>query len=190
MIGVNFDRVKHILMLAILAVIILSCNNTKTSPGYIFVPDMTYSTAYETYSENPNFGNNMTLREPVEGTIPRGYSPFPYEKTEEDMLLAGKQLINPIEPTKENIERGALIYQRNCKMCHGEIGNGQGHLFTSKRYPFPPASLITDKMKVKPEGEMFHQVTLGFGIMGAQGLILRPEDRWKVILYVKNELQK
>jgi hypothetical protein len=70
------------------------------------------------------------------------------------------------------------------------MGDGQGHLFTSKRYPYPPASLINDKMKAKPEGEMFHQVTLGFGVMGPQGLILRPEDRWKVVLYVKNVLQK
>ena len=45
-------------------------------------------------------------------------------------------------------------------------------------------------MKAKPMGEMFHQVTMGFGIMGPQKEILRTEDRWKVILYVKNELQK
>jgi hypothetical protein len=190
MVGVNYIKIKHVGILIFMVVSFLSCNNKPTSPGYVYFPDMTYSQAYETYSENPNFVNNMTLRNPVEGTIPRGYMPFPYEKTEEDMVLAGKRLSNPFEPTKENIERGALIFQRNCKQCHGELGNGQGHLYTSKRYPYPPASLINDKMKAKPEGEMFHQVTLGFGIMGAQGLILRPEDRWKVILYVRNELQK
>lgn len=193
MIGVNILKLKHfglLALLALIALIIMSCDKKQTSPGYVYFPDMTYSRAYETYSENPNFNNNMTLRNPVEGTIPRGYLPFPYEKTEEDMFLAGKELSNPFEPTPENIERGALIFKRNCKQCHGVLGNGQGHLYTSKRYPYPPASLINDKMKAKPQGEMFHQVTLGFGIMGAQGLILRPEDRWKVILYVKNELQK
>ena len=190
MIGVNLIKIKHFGLLALITVSLLSCNKKKTSPGYIYFPDMTYSRAYETYAENPNFSDNMSLRKPAEGTIPRGYMPFPYEKTEEDMILAGKQQVNPIEPTKENLERGALIYQRNCKQCHGELGNGQGHLYTSKRYPYPPASLINEKMIAKPMGEMFHQVTLGFGIMGAQGLILRPEDRWKVVLYVKTELQK
>jgi cytochrome c len=150
----------------------------------------TYSRAYETYSENPIYKDNMTLRTPADGTIPRGYEPFPYEKTEEDMILAGKELVNPIEITEENLERGALVYQRNCKQCHGEKGDGQGHLYTSKRYPYPPASLINDKMKAKPLGEMFHQVTVGYGIMGAQGPILRQEDRWKVVLYVRNVLQK
>lgn len=190
MIGIYLVRIKQILILAFAVLLVVSCDRKNSSPGYTYFPDMTYSQAFETYTENPNFDNNMTLREPVEGTIPRDYEPFPYKKTEEDLLLAGKQLKNPFEPTPENLERGALIYQRNCKMCHGEIGNGQGHLFTSKRYPYPPASLITDKMKVKPEGEMFHQITVGFGIMGAQNTILRTEDRWKVILYVRNELQK
>ncbi len=182
-------EIKHIALL-LLVVAFSSCNSKKTDPGYTYFPDMAYSRAYETYSENTNFADNKTLREPVEGTIPRGYTPFPYEKTEEDMARAGKELVNPYEPTAEILERGALIYQRNCKQCHGEKGDGQGHLYTSKRYPYPPASLINEKMVAKPQGEMFHQVTLGYGIMGAQGPILRPEDRWKVVLYVKNELQK
>lgn len=167
-----------------------SCNQKPTSPGYIYVPDMTYSRAFETYSENPNFDNSMTLRIPADGVIPRGYMPFPYEKTEEDMIRAGEELSNPFEPSQENLERGALIFERNCKMCHGIKGDGQGHLYTSKRYTYPPASLVTDKMKAKPQGEMFHQITLGYGIMGAQSAILRPQDRWKVVLYVRNVLQK
>ena len=190
MIGTNLYKMKYLGILAVLALTLFSCNRKKTDPGYIYFPDMTYSRAFDTYSENPNFDNNMTLREPADVTIPRGYEPFPYVKTEEDMILAGKELTSPFEPTSEILERGALVYQRNCKQCHGEIGDGQGHLYTSKRYPYPPASLITDKMKAKPLGEMFHQVTVGWGIMGAQGPILRPEDRWKVVLYVRHELHK
>jgi len=190
MIGANFIKIKYFGVLIVLALTLFSCNKKKTSPGYIYFPDMTYSRAYETYSENPIYKDNMTLRTPAEGTIPRGYKPFPYEKTEEDLILAGKELFSPYEATEENLERGELVYQRNCKQCHGEIGDGQGHLYTSKRYPYPPASLINDKMKAKPLGEMFHQVTVGWGIMGAQGPILRPEDRWKVVLYVRHELQE
>ncbi len=183
-------RVKYFGIIVLAVVSLVSCNRKKTDPGYIFYPDMAYSQAYETYSENPNFSDNMTLRKPVEGTIPRGYMPFPYEKTLNDMALAGQELTNPFEATEEVLERGALVYERNCKQCHGVLGDGQGHLYTSKRYPYPPASLINDKMKAKPMGEMYHQVTLGYGIMGAQGPILRPEDRWKVLTYVRYELQK
>jgi hypothetical protein len=85
MVGVNYIKIKHVGILIFMVVSFLSCNNKPTSPGYVYFPDMTYSQAYETYSENPNFVNNMTLRNPVEGTIPRGYMPFPYEKTEKTM---------------------------------------------------------------------------------------------------------
>ena len=47
-------------------------------PGYEYMPDMYRSPSYETYSENPLFSNNSTARQPVEGTIPRGFVPFEY----------------------------------------------------------------------------------------------------------------
>ena len=74
-----------------------SCDRDNNSPGYTYFPDMTYSTAYESFSENPNFENNTTLREPVEGTVPRGYFPLPYTKDLEDREKAGRELTNPFE---------------------------------------------------------------------------------------------
>ena len=180
---------KPILLTLVISLLTVACDRNRRDPGYVYFPDMAYSRSYETYTENPNFADNKTLRTPAEGTIPRGYTPFPYEKTDEDMIRAGKELKNPMEYTNENLERGKTIFQKFCMQCHGELGNGKGHLYTSGRYPYPPASLINDKMKQKPDGEIFHQFTLGWGIMGAQGLLLRPEDRWKVILYIRKGLQ-
>lgn len=167
-----------------------SCDRDKNHPGYVYYPDMTYSPAYETNSENPNFEDGQTMRTPVEGTVPRGFIPFPYEKNDTDMVLAGRELRNPLKNAPENLERGKITYERFCIDCHGESGDGKGHLFTSGLYPFPPASLINDKMKNKPDGEMFHQITVGWGIMGPYGLMVTPEDRWKVIVYIREELQK
>ena len=172
----------------ILAVFI-SCDRDRNNPGYAYFPDMAYSRAYETWSPNPNFADGKTMREPAEGTIPRGFIPFPYEKSEEDMIRAGKELKNPMEYSVKNLERGKLIFQRYCLQCHGEKGDGKGFLYTSGRYPFPPATLISEKMINKPDGEIFHSVTLGFGIMGPHGLLLTPEDRWKVIMYIRDSLQ-
>jgi hypothetical protein len=44
-------------------------------------------------------------------------------------------------------------------------------------------------MKERPDGEIFHTITLGFGVMGPHGFMIRPEDRWKTILYIRKELQ-
>ena len=166
-----------------------SCDRDNNSTGYTYFPDMVYSRAFETYSENPNFSDNSTLQEPPDGTIPRGYTPLTYTKDLEDRIRAGKELKNPFDYTEENLERGKAMYERICFNCHGPKGDGKGYLFTSGLFPFPPASLVNRKADSIPDGEIFHTITYGYGVMGAHGTIVQPEDRWKIILYIRKELQ-
>jgi mono/diheme cytochrome c family protein len=171
-------------------VFVSSCDKDKNHPGYTYFPDMAYSRAYETYSENPNFENNSTFRIPAEGTVPRGFTPFTYPKNDEGMAAAGRELSNPFEVNADNLLRGKEAYDIFCLHCHGELGDGKGYLYTSGRYPYPPATLVSDKMIDKPQGEFYHQITLGWGIMGAHGSMIREDDRWKIIMYVKEKLQE
>ncbi|MGD2034664.1 MAG: cytochrome c [Bacteroidales bacterium] len=166
------------------------CDRDNNHPGYTYYPDMVDSRAYESYSENPNFPDNSTLREPVEGTVPRGYTPLPYTKDPEDRTLAGKELKNPFEADQTNVERGKVLFERFCLQCHGPKGDGKGLLYTSQLYPFPPASLVNEKVKGIPDGEIFHTITYGYGVMAEHGTIIPPEDRWKIVLYIRQELQK
>ncbi|KKK64145.1 hypothetical protein LCGC14_2987160, partial [marine sediment metagenome] len=74
-------QVFNLLILFVAGMMILSsCKKNPNHPGYVYLPDMDVSRAYETYSENPVFEDGKTLREPVEGTIPRGHTPYPYVK--------------------------------------------------------------------------------------------------------------
>ena len=91
---------------------------------------------------------------------------------------------------EENLSAGREAYEIFCSSCHGPAGDGQGHLFTSNRYPYPPASLITDEAKALKDGEIYHSITVGYGIMGAHGGMIRQEDRWKIILHIRAYLQK
>jgi mono/diheme cytochrome c family protein len=182
---------KHILIpIGFIFLIVSSCDRTRTSTGWDYMPDMYYSEAYESYTPNENFENGMTMRTPVAGTVPRGMVPFPYVKSDEDRILAGKEVFNPLEPTEENIVEGKELYGIFCSNCHGEKGDGQGFLFTSKKYPYPPASLINDKVKALSDGEIFHSVTVGFGVMGPHGAMIPQEKRWKIINYIREDLQK
>jgi hypothetical protein len=167
-----------------------SCDRDDNSPGYIFYPDMAYSRSYETYSPNPVFENGYTMRDPAEGTIPRDVVPYPYEKNDEDRLMAAKTLINPIDLNTEALERGKKMYEVYCQICHGPQGDGKGYLFTSGKYTYPPASLISEKMLLAPKGDIFHVITVGHGIMAAHGTMVQTEDRWKISMYVKEVLQK
>lgn len=173
----------------LILVLFSSCDRTRSSTGWDYMPDMYYSEGYETWAPNENFEDGLTMRTPVEGTVPRDMVPFPYEKTDEDRLLAGAELVNPVEPTAGNIERGKEAYQVFCMNCHGEKGDGQGYLFTSQRYPYPPASLVNEKVRGLPDGEIYHAITVGYGVMGAHGAMISQPERWKIIHYIREELQ-
>jgi mono/diheme cytochrome c family protein len=168
---------------------LVSCDRDKNNTGYTYMPDMAYSRAYESYSENPNFKDDMTLRVPPAGTIPRGYTPMPYTKDTVDRIKAGIELKNPFDYNPENLARGEVLFKRFCIHCHGAKGDGMGHLYTSKLYPFPPRSLINGRVRTLPDGQIFHTITYGFGIMGAHGSMILPEDRWKIVIYIRKVLQ-
>lgn len=180
---------KYIAAIALIAVF-GSCDRDRNNPGWEYFNDMAHSAAYESYSPNPNFADGKTMRNPVEGTIPRGFEPYPYQKNDEDRTLAGKTLVNPFEVNEKNLARGKQEFAVFCMNCHGEKGDGKGYLFTSGLYPFPPANLLSAKVRNNPEGEIFHVITVGFGVMPKHGPQIRPEDRWKIAMYIKEVLHK
>ncbi len=181
---------RTILLPSIVLLVLFSCDRTRSSTGWDYMPDMYYSNAYESYTPNPNFEDDLTMRTPVEGTVPREMIPFAWENTEEDRLAAGAALTNPVELNEANLSRGKEAYEIFCLSCHGPAGDGQGYLFTSGRYPVPPGNLISDEVKALRDGEIYHSITVGFGIMGAHGGMIRPDDRWKIIHYIRENLQK
>ena len=176
-------------MLVIIAMILNSCNRDRNNPGWDYFPDMFYSTAYETFTPNPNFADSMTMRTPERGTVPRGFTPFEYTIDVESRSRAGDELINPLKMTEKVLSRGKEVYLTFCLGCHGTSGEGDGFLYSSGLYPVKPRPLSGDKANVLKDGEIYHTITLGFGSMGSHGSQIKPDDRWAVILYIR-ELQK
>jgi hypothetical protein len=173
------------LFLVFLLMNLYSCNRNRNNPGWDYFPDMFYSTAYETNSKNPNFENGMTMRVPVPGTVPRDFTPFEYTNDPESRIKAGKELANPFLMTPETLSRGKVIYTTFCIGCHGTAGKGDGHLYTSGLYPIKPLSLSGDTASKLKDGEIYHTITLGIRSMGAHGSQIIPDDRWKLVLYVR-----
>jgi mono/diheme cytochrome c family protein len=168
---------------------LISCDHQKNMRGYDYIPDMVYSQAYETNSQNPNFKDSMTMRVPVYGTVPRGFLPFRYTIDSASRLKAGNELVNPFSPTDDIMARGKLIFTTFCIGCHGAKGKGDGQLFSSGLYPLKPRDISAAPTAKLRDGEIFHTITLGFGSMGAHGAQIKPDDRWKLVLYVRS-LQK
>lgn len=111
---------------------------------------------------------------PVEGTVATHEHAFNFEKTPEDELKAAS-LKNP--PADDfDLERAKQKYDQYCLICHGENGDGQGHLFTSGKYPIPPSNCHVERAMNKTDGQLFHNIRAGFGVMGAHGPQLSVED--------------
>jgi mono/diheme cytochrome c family protein len=175
----------RILVLLLTGPILWSCDRQKSKRGYDFIPDMVYSQAYETYSTNPNFQDSVTMRVPVNGTVPIGFTPFRYTIDSLSWVKAGNELVNPFLSTDEVLERGKLIFTTFCIGCHGVLGKGDGQLYSSGLYPLKPKDLTAEAIAKVKDGQIYHTITLGFGSMMPHGAQIRPEDRWKLVLYVR-----
>ena len=172
-------------VLILIGITFSSCDRQKSMRGYDFIPDMVYSQAYETYSKNPNFNDSVTMRVPVNGTVPIGFTPFRYTIDSLSRVKAGNELVNLFLPTDDVLARGKLIFTTFCIGCHGALGKGDGQLYSSGLYPLKPrdiSAIPTAKLK---DGQIYHTITLGFGSMMPHGAQIRPDDRWKLVLYVR-----
>lgn len=182
------------------AAVIVSCSDVKRKPGSVYMPDMAYSRAYETYADHSNLAekginyNNM----PVAGTISREEEmPFPYEKDkagDTTNYVASRQVKNPIDSLSAKDEAEAeRLYLINCGICHGVQLNGNGPLYKDGTGPYPvaPRNLVADPVvSVMPEGQMFYSVAYGKNLMGSYASQLSRRQRWMVIRYVKNKQLK
>ncbi|MCP4229694.1 MAG: cytochrome c [bacterium] len=159
-------------------------NRDPKKPNFEFIPDMNRSVPYDTFAENPNFDDGKTLRQPVTGTIPRGFSPLYFEANEEGALLAGELLENPyVIDDEAAIDRGRGIYNEICSSCHGLSGNGDGAVVLHG-FPGPP-NFYSEELITKKDGQYFHAVTYGLGNMPAHAKLVENDDRWKAILYIR-----
>jgi len=184
---------------------VIGCSDVKRKPGTVYMPDMAYSRAYETYAQRDSskfttdvndaedkiFYNNL----PVAGTIARGEElPFPLEKDKAGdtaNYFASKLIPNPLPaltaPESKEAER---LYLINCGICHGAKLDGNGPLYKDGKGPFSakPKNLVNDATTVNmPDGQMFYSITYGKNLMGSYASQLTRKQRWQIIHFIKEK---
>lgn len=170
-------------LIFIVALALSACERNPKKPGFEFMPDMARSVPYDAYAPNPLTGDGKTLQPPPEGSIPRGFEPFHYGATPEEAARAGRELANPIPATPESMARGKKLYERFCLECHGTQGKGDGPLIP--KFPNPP-SFTSKAVREYPEGRLYHVISRGSGMMASYASQIAPEDRWKIVHYVRS----
>ena len=169
---------------------IVSCNK-DTRRNYQYMPNMYESVGYEAYQESDAFANGVEAQLPVEGTIPRGYSLYEYEDTNEGYELAKAELKNPLDSMAVDYARGKELYDIYCGICHGNKGAGQGKLVTREKILGVPS--YADAGRAITTGSIYHVIYYGRNTMGSYANFMSEEERWQVVAYVeklKAELEK
>jgi mono/diheme cytochrome c family protein len=183
------------------------CSDIKREPGTVYMPDMAYSRAFETYAEkdsayftsDPNDPSDKIFynNKPVEGTMARGEEmPFPLAKDkvgDTANYFASKQIANPITSLSpaDSIETERL-YLVNCGICHGTKLDGNGPLYNDGKGPFSAApAMLVGKAQYEnmPAGQMFYSVSYGKNLMGSYASQLSRKQRWQIIYYIKSKQQ-
>lgn len=184
-------KTYFIVLTVIVAAAFVSSCGSKREPSRVYMPDMAYSRAYETYAQNnlKQQGINY-LNYPVEGTIRKGdlfaYT-LPNDSNGYKMAVNVK---DPLPPSDSNhMMEAQRLFMINCAICHGPNMDAQGPLATSGKIG-GIANLKLPQYVAEPEGQMFHVVTYGKGIMGSYASQLDKRQRWMVIQYIKSEQLK
>lgn len=90
---------------------------------------------------------------------------------------------NPVGTSPEILGKGEELYNLYCFACHGETGYGDGA--AGGAMGVRPANFHDPKFSKQTDGAIFWKLTNGKGNMPPFKEILKEEQRWELIAYLK-----
>ena len=92
---------------------------------------------------------------------------------------------NPVTADAASLARGVELYTINCKICHGEAGQGNGPI-APYLANFKPANLTGPLVNAMSDGAVFLVISKGVpGRMPALNENLTVRERWHVVNYIR-----
>ena len=177
--------------------------STSEKPPWRIFPDMDEQARVKPQAYSNFYSDKREDRPAIEGTIamiPEHLEIYAkYDVFEEDDFLstgkvglAGNKKYGdgfPMPVTNELMKLGQEKYQIFCSRCHSMVGDGNGitkkfGMIVTPSY-FDPNDPRKPSIMDMPNGQIFETITKGKGLMGPYGAVLRYEERWAVIAYVR-----
>ncbi len=144
--------------------------------------DMHDQPRYKPLAASDFFSDHRAARPQVEGTVARGH--LRIDEARYTGKVGGEDIDQfPFPIAKADIERGQTRFNVYCTPCHGRLGDGNG-MVVLRGYR-QAASYYTDKLVKAPVGHYFDVITNGFGAMPSYASRIEPDDRWRVIAYIR-----
>ncbi|MGA7670578.1 MAG: cytochrome c [Nitrolancea sp.] len=191
---------------SLLLVIAVGCDSTNTYP-IDFYSGMHYSDSWHA-QEPPRLDspagaiqvNQKTMDTLAYGPLVATGNPEPTNYTLDD----AKNLKNPLQASDANLKSGSDLFTLNCMQCHGQKGLGLDTpnpsagdafmiiYFKAANQTLPkdqqiilPKNLTSDEIKNLSDGEIYYYVTNGLNHMPPFGNLLTPEQRWQLVLHIR-----
>jgi len=144
--------------------------------------DMQDEPRYKPLAASDFFSDHRSARPAVEGTVARGH--LRIDEARYTGKIAGEDIDQfPIPIARADIERGQNRFNIYCTPCHGRLGDGNGMVVL--RGFRQATSYYTEKLMKAPVGHFFDVVTNGFGAMPSYASRVEPDDRWRIIAYIR-----
>ncbi|GIK52858.1 MAG: cytochrome c [Planctomycetaceae bacterium] len=154
--------------------------------------EMQYSVAAESQGVNEHLPGGLVEQPPAEGTKYRGQKHYAlpavkWDKLSPEDLARAKNNTGPYAMASQEVRdadavKGEALFVKACQSCHGAAGALGAPV--EKFYP-GIANLQTAAAKAYSDGELFHIITHGVRNMPGHASILKTDERWKVILYLR-----
>ena len=124
------------------------------------------------------FADGRGMRLPVEGTVAKGFIPYPFEgQTNPTEVLSNSSI-----PTKENLDLGQRKFLTYCSPCHGNYGDGDSRL--QGQFPNPP-TFHSDRARNFSDGMIYHIITVGQNVMPSYASQVTRDERWAIVNYIR-----
>jgi mono/diheme cytochrome c family protein len=133
---------------------------------------------------SPFFSDGKLARPLINGTVPRGH------RTINDPLYAvtnapaGTETATfPFPLAAKDLEIGREQFTIFCAPCHGGLGDGKG-MIVQRGFPSAP-SYYQKRLRDAAPGHFYNVITHGYGAMYSYAERIRPDDRWRIVGYVR-----
>lgn len=131
--------------------------------------DMADQARAKTWDKNPFFPREITMRQPVAGTVPRSDPATPAPQ--------------PQTISRDLLDRGQQQYAVFCTPCHGQDGRGQGMIVARG---FPHAGNLTgEDVRRASAVELYDAISNGRKAMFGMAQMIPSADRWAIVAYVR-----
>ncbi len=144
--------------------------------------DMQDQPKYKPLHASEFFADHRSERPQVDGTVARGHLRI------DQARYAGKigsddVTAFPWPITRADLVRGQQRFDIYCSPCHSRLGDGVG-MIVRRGFRQPPSYHI-QRLKDAPVGHFFDVISNGFGSMASYASRVSPDDRWRIIAYIR-----